>query len=619
MSYQVIARKWRPQSFDAVVGQQGVTQTLRNAIGAGRLAHAFVFAGARGVGKTTTARILAKALNCHASEAPTPNPCGECDACREIADGRNLDVLEIDAATHTKVEETREVIIESLGVRPVRDRYKVFIIDEVHMLSNSSFNALLKSVEEPPPHVVFIMATTELHKIPDTITSRSQVYEFRTIGVKAITEQLKMIAEAEGIDVDPAALTLIARSGEGSMRDAESAFDQVIAFAAETITTDTVALVLGLVGRDVLLDIAETVANEDGARVFDLTGRIVESGQDLKLVMRELTRLVRDMLLLAIDPSRASDPDFAPEGDVARLSDLTGRFSREDLLRAFDLLQKSEFDVRTASQPRYAMEMALLKWIHLRKLTPIEEVIASLGPGRPVMPPGGGAPPAGPGGRPASPAAVRRPVAPHVPRTGSAPATAPVAAAAPSAVRPAVAAPAPPVPRPATVAKAPAPSSAAPAPRPAPAQAAAPQATPVVAPPPTPAPVAGAPVVFDAETFRAKLLDEVRKRKKGFHMMALAQARRVDVDERAITFVFSAIHKVSVEQVEANRAFLEALVVELGGRPMAVKTEVLKDAGADGAGDEQREQMKARALAENAVQGLLDVFPGEILDVQEGK
>ena len=333
----------------------------------------------------------------------------------------------------------RDVIIESLGISPVRDRYKVFIIDEVHMLSTSSFNALLKSVEEPPPHVVFIMATTELHKIPLTITSRSQVYEFRTIGVKAITEQLRMIADADGIDIDPAALMLVARAGEGSMRDAESALEQVNAFAAERITIDTVALVLGLVGRDVLLDIVEAVATEDAARIFDLAGRIVESGQDLKLVVRELTRLVRDMLLLAIDPSRASDPEFAPEGDIERLSALTQRFSREDLLRAFDLLQKSEFDVRTASQPRYAMEMALLKWIHLRRLTPIEEVIAGLeSPSRPGMPLGPrptsatGSTSAGRAGS-ASPAAVRRPAQPAAPGPAVPRPSASVAVTAPQA------------------------------------------------------------------------------------------------------------------------------------------------------------------------------------------
>src|ERR671924_2275321 len=192
MAYQVIARKWRPQQFDDVVGQQAVTRTLRNALTSHRLAQAFVFAGPRGVGKTTTARILARALNCESG--PTPDPCGRCDACVEIAEGRDIDVLEIDAATHTQVDNVREVIISGLAIAPVRNRYKVFIIDEVHQLSNASFNALLKSIEEPPPHVAFMMATTELEKIPETVRSRSQVYEFRTIGTKAIADQLRKIS-----------------------------------------------------------------------------------------------------------------------------------------------------------------------------------------------------------------------------------------------------------------------------------------------------------------------------------------------------------------------------------------------------------------------------------------
>src|SRR3954454_16197605 len=204
MSYQVIARKWRPQKFDDVVGQLAVTRTLRNALTSGRLAQAFVFAGPRGVGKTTTARILARALSC--INGPTADPCGECDACREIAEGRDMDVLEIDAATHTQVDNVREVIISGLSILPVRDRYKVFIIDEVHQLSGHSFNALLKSVEEPPAHVVFMMATTELDRIPETILSRSQVYEFRTISGKAITDQLRRIVDADGIEVGDHAL-----------------------------------------------------------------------------------------------------------------------------------------------------------------------------------------------------------------------------------------------------------------------------------------------------------------------------------------------------------------------------------------------------------------------------
>src|SRR5688572_3853771 len=199
MSYQVLARKWRPQRFDDVVGQQAVTRTLRNALASGRIAHAFVFAGSRGCGKTTTARILARALNC--VTGATADPCGECDACVEIAQGRDMDVLEIDAASHTGIDNIREVVLAGLSIAPVRDRYKIFIIDEVHQLSAASFNALLKSIEEPPSHVVFMMATTELHKIPDTILSRSQVFEFRTIPANAIVKQLKKIAKAEGITV----------------------------------------------------------------------------------------------------------------------------------------------------------------------------------------------------------------------------------------------------------------------------------------------------------------------------------------------------------------------------------------------------------------------------------
>src|SRR6186997_536882 len=239
MSYQVLARKWRPQRFDDVVGQQAVTRTLRNAIASGRIGQAFVFAGSRGVGKTTTARILARALNC--VNGPTADPCGECDACVEIAQGRDMDVLEIDAASHTGIDNIREVVIAGLAIAPVRDRYKVFIIDEVHQLSTPSFNALLKSIEEPPAHVVFMMATTELHKIPDTILSRSQAFEFKNIATKAIVGQLRRIADAEQFDVPDAALTLIARSAEGSMRDSQSAFDQVIAFAGQTITVDDVS------------------------------------------------------------------------------------------------------------------------------------------------------------------------------------------------------------------------------------------------------------------------------------------------------------------------------------------------------------------------------------------
>ena len=379
MSYQVLARKWRPQRFDEVIGQQPVTRTLRNAIASGRVAHAFVFAGPRGCGKTTTARILAKALNC--VKGPAPEPCGECEACVEIAQGRDIDVLEIDAASHTGIDNIREVVIAGLAITPVRDRYKIFIIDEVHQLSTPSFNALLKSIEEPPAHVVFMMATTELHRIPDTILSRSQVFEFRAISARAIAEQLRKIADTERIDASDAALRLIARSAEGSMRDAQSALDQVIAFAGERVTVDEVSAVLGLVGRDLLFELVEAVVAEDGPRAFALADRAIEAGYDLKLVCRELARLVRDMMLLSVDPARAGDGELA-EGELERLRALGSHFSREDVMRAFDLLGQTEQEIRTSSHPRYHFEMALLRWMHLRKLVPLTDLMEQLGTGR---------------------------------------------------------------------------------------------------------------------------------------------------------------------------------------------------------------------------------------------
>jgi DNA polymerase-3 subunit gamma/tau len=227
MSYQVIARKWRPQTFEEVTGQEAITRTLRNAVEHDRLHHAYLFSGARGVGKTTTARLLAKALNCHKTDKPNARPCapGEetaCVSCIEISESRSIDVLEFDAASHTGVDDIREIILESININPARDRYKIFIVDEVHMLSNSSFNALLKTLEEPPPRVAFIMATTELHKVPITILSRCQEFEFRTIPTQKIYDRLQIIAEAEKINVSVDALREIARSGEGSMRDAQS-------------------------------------------------------------------------------------------------------------------------------------------------------------------------------------------------------------------------------------------------------------------------------------------------------------------------------------------------------------------------------------------------------------
>jgi DNA polymerase III subunit gamma/tau len=565
MSYQVIARKWRPQRFDDVIGQQAVTRTLKNALISGRLAQAFVFAGPRGVGKTTTARILARALNC--IKGPTAEPCGVCDACVEIAEGRDIDVLEIDAATHTQVDNVREVIIAGLDIMPVRDRRKIFIIDEVHMLSGSSFNALLKSIEEPPPHVVFMMATTEIDRIPETVLSRSQVYEFRTINAKQIADQLRTIVDAEKITVGDDSLMLIARDADGSMRDAQSKLDQVIAFTGNTIGGEDVATVLGLVGRDLLLNTLTAVADEDAAAAFALAGRAVEMGYDLRLVCRELSRVVRDLLVLSVDPSRANDPEIAGEGERERLLGLTKRFSREDLLRAFDLLAKAEADIRSAAQPRYHLEMTLLRWIHLRKLMPIEELIQSAG--------AGGALPR------QTPAAPTR----SAPPTSSAPS------------RPVSSTPLPP--KPPNVSGAPASAS-----RPAP---------PAV-PPPSP------PAVGDA-SIKDAFLNEVRKTTAMAYNTVVVQAQRIDVQGDRIVLTYTAAQKIG-PAFERYKSTLETVATRVAGRKIAVVNETTAaepapSGSAQGGEADRKSALKEEALADAGVQALLEVFPAEIRDVEE--
>jgi DNA polymerase-3 subunit gamma/tau len=580
MGYQVIARKWRPQKFDDVVGQQAVTRTLRNALASGRLAHAFVFAGPRGVGKTTSARILARALSC--VKGPTPDPCGVCEPCVEIAEGRDIDVLEIDAATHTQVENVREVIIQGLSIAPVRNRYKIFIIDEVHQLSGHSFNALLKSIEEPPPHVVFMMATTELEKIPETVLSRSQVYEFRTISSKTIAEQLRRIVDAEGITAGDDGLLLIARDAEGSMRDAQSKLDQVIAFTGKTISAGDVATVLGLVGRDLLLDTVQAVADEDAPAAFALAARAVDMGYDLRAVCRELSRVVRDLLVLSVDPSRINDPEIASEGERDRLKTLAGRYSREDLLRAFDLLARAEADVRTAAQPRYHLEMALLRWIYLRKIVPIEDLIAG---------------------------------APNVPRSQPTPASTKPAAQSPLVTQAAAAA--------TRAATARVLANAAPAKTPgtsAPGTLAPGTKTPGTAAPSTVAPSTLAPGA--STSLKDALLAEIRKSKQVFYNMVVAQAQKIEVAGDRVTFTFAPNQRTLRDTFEQNRPWLESTGQQVAGRRLVFVAQTQSEApGPTAESSEKPPDKKAvlreQALADAGVQTMLEMFPAEIRDVEE--
>jgi DNA polymerase-3 subunit gamma/tau len=381
MTYQVIARKWRPQTFEEVTGQEPITRTLRNAIENNRLHHAYLFSGARGVGKTTTARLLAKALNCHKSATPTANFCrsddpNACASCREITSSRSIDVQEIDAASHTGVENVRETIIASIGFAPARDRFKIFIIDEVHMLSASSFNALLKSVEEPPDRVVFIMATTEKHKVPDTILSRSQQFEFRTIAASKILDRLKQIAAAEKIKVDEQALREIARAGEGSMRDAQSAFDQVISFAGNKITKEDVELALGVAGADILARVMNGIAENRAAEAIAVIDEVVMRGHDLRNFCRDLLAHFRDLLV-----SKAAGSEELLEAAVCEPAELKRQaalFSESDLVRFFHSLADTETKLSKAAQPRYQLEIGLVKLMEMRRLTPITEILDRL-------------------------------------------------------------------------------------------------------------------------------------------------------------------------------------------------------------------------------------------------
>jgi DNA polymerase-3 subunit gamma/tau len=372
MQYQVLARKWRPQTFHELVGQEHVSRTLLNALQSGRVAHAFLFSGPRGSGKTTTARILAKALNCH--EGKPGEPCGKCVACTEITAGNCMDVLEIDAASNTSVDNVRD-LIEEIQYRPARDRNKIYIIDEVHMLSNSAFNALLKTLEEPPPHVVFILATTEYHKIPATILSRCQQYGFKLIRFPLILERLRTIARAENIQISTAALEQIAFSSGGSMRDAMSALDQVIAFSGLSVRDEDVVMLLGLVEPAVLREAVRAIAANDAQKILGIVSDLVQAGQDLQNFCRCLLGHFRDLMVLKTGVSDCSVLGI-PESMLPDLTEQAGLFSREDLLRLFDVLLKVEADLRHATQTRFQLEMGLIELAQIPRMHSLEELIA---------------------------------------------------------------------------------------------------------------------------------------------------------------------------------------------------------------------------------------------------
>jgi DNA polymerase III subunit gamma/tau len=374
MSYQVLARKWRPQVFEDVVGQGHITRTLQNAITTKRLAHAFLFSGPRGVGKTTTARILAKALNC--TQGPTPTPCGRCDSCIETTAGTSVDVIEIDGASNRGIEHIRE-LREAVKYAPARGKYKVYVIDEVHMLTNEAFNALLKTLEEPPPHVLFIFATTEPQKIPATIHSRCQRYGFKRIPLNDIVEQLHKIAAAEGITITDQGLAMIARAAEGSMRDSQSLLDQAVSYSGMTVKNEDLQATLGSVAQEKLLQFSAGLLSRDSGGLLKQIDGLLEQGLDMRQFLAGLVEHVRNIMVIKIatDPGRIIE---LPAADIQNLQQQAAGVDSDHLLLLFDSLSKTLDEMRWSPHQRFTVEMGIVKACHITPLRPLTEVLARM-------------------------------------------------------------------------------------------------------------------------------------------------------------------------------------------------------------------------------------------------
>src|SRR3954454_53179 len=402
--YQVIARKYRPQTFHDVVNQEHVKTTLENAIAQNRIAHGYIFSGQRGTGKTTIARILARCLNC--INGPTATPCGECASCREITGGGGaVDVIEIDAASNRGINEMRE-LRENVRYQPARDKYKIFIVDEAHQITNEAFNALLKTIEEPPPWAVFVLCTTEAHKIPATIASRCQHFSFQSVDFEDLTKRMAWICEQEGIFADPEALAILAHAGEGSVRDSLSALDQAIACCGEKLNAPDVRALLGAFSIESLEKVSEALAEGDSRRMLEVVDQLERSGQNLQHFSRELSRYFRNLLVARI---AGADTRLiaASAAQREKLVEIASGFSEEDLTRYLQLSLNIFSDLQESLQPRFHLEIGLVRLVHAGRLLPIEQALAGMKPSpRAAQSP---APPSKPAAPAASPALAAKP------------------------------------------------------------------------------------------------------------------------------------------------------------------------------------------------------------------
>ncbi len=659
MSYQVIARKYRPQTFEDVVGQKPIVTTLRNAVTGSRLHHAYLFSGPRGIGKTTVARLLAKSLNC--AEGPTATPCNKCSSCAEITQSRSMDVLEIDGASNRGIDDIRE-LRETVRYAPARDRYKVFIIDEVHMLTDPAWNALLKTLEEPPPNVVFVFATTEYREIPRTILSRCQHFEFRKVAPAEMLAHLREVAKGEKVAVEPGALDLIARVAEGSLRDALSALDQVIAFSGDTVGVDEARTILGVVDRELILDFVEAVRTRDSGRIVGIVDAIYEKGYQPVEFLEDLMGYTRDLLLART----VADPGRFIAGTAEEIAALTARaagFDEDALLRMLEILTREEGRLKHSAHARYLLEALGIRLARLADLAPVEELLARLeGGGSPVAPgPGGGGPTSsrprpGPGTSNASPFAP-----------------APTASAAPAPTAPAPATPAWIAPQ-ATVAtpvgdagdRAPlsalravlqsVPSPAAPK---KPAAGGPTGATLRAVPPPADEPptaavepaAAGVPpvAITDAPFDPADPLEAIRRQvhqERSSLGSILDQAAGIEIAGDTLRILYAPAQAFFRDKVKSRESLdlLRRVARAAAGRPIAIEVETAgpgvrtapaprplaglapiapahapgdgRAGGPRSADDPERHRLFEQASREPAVRSLLEVFGGEIIDIE---
>lgn len=378
MSYQVLARKYRPQKFSDVIGQDHVTRTLKNAIEQGRIAHGYIFSGHRGIGKTTIARILAMALNCRSSEKPVPEPCGKCDSCTEIRAGNSVDVIEIDAATNRGIDEIRE-LREAARYRPARDRFKIYILDEAHQITDAAFNALLKTLEEPPGHVIFMMATTQPEDIPQTIRSRCQHFSFRAVKFDQIVNQLRELSSRENIAAEDEALALLAEAGDGSMRDALSLLDQAIASSEGQLKAEGVRQLIGVAPSGVLEEIMRAVSQSSSQEILQIVDQLLTEGQNPAHFAKQMVRFLRNAIVAKVAGGQSSLLQISSD-ENARVVRVAELFSEEDLARHLQIMLRTHAELGYRQEQRFHLELGILKMAHAQRLLPIEQLLSGVEP-----------------------------------------------------------------------------------------------------------------------------------------------------------------------------------------------------------------------------------------------